>query len=143
LKLVILTVFFCRTQLDANLTEAYRITPEVLANVRKLFKNYIGTKNFHNFTSKKRSNDPSAMRHILSFDCADPFVKDGLEYVVLRVKGQSFMLHQIRKMIGLCTAILRGFAHEDVFQKAFGHEKIDVPKAPGLGLMLEEVHYSR
>ena len=32
--------------------------------------------------------------------CGEPFVMDGMEFCVLKVKGQSFMLHQIRKMIG-------------------------------------------
>ena len=36
----------------------------------------------------------------LSFQVDKPFIKDGLELVVVKVKGQSFMLHQIRKMIG-------------------------------------------
>jgi len=39
-----------------------------------------------------------------SIDCAgqigEPFEWSGLEFVVLTVHGQSFMLHQIRKMIG-------------------------------------------
>jgi len=44
---------------------------------------------------------------LLSFDdvaCAveigEPFVWSDLEFVALTVHGQSFMLHQIRKMIG-------------------------------------------
>ena len=30
----------------------------------------------------------------------EPFEWNGLEFVILTVHGQSFMMHQIRKMIG-------------------------------------------
>lgn len=30
----------------------------------------------------------------------EPFVRDDMEFSELRVKGQSFMMHHIRKMIG-------------------------------------------
>ena len=57
--------------------------------------------------------------------------------------GQSFMLHQIRKMIGLVISIIRGYASEEIFARAFGADKVTIPKAPGLGLVLEYVHYDR
>jgi len=53
------------------------------------------------------------------------------------------MLHQIRKMIGLAIAIMRGFTDSSTITRAFGPERIDIPIAPGLGLLLEEVHYER
>ena len=34
------------------------------------------------------------------FQCGKPFVRDNCEFCVISLKGQSFMLHQIRKMIG-------------------------------------------
>lgn len=53
------------------------------------------------------------------------------------------MMHQIRKMVGLIIAISRGYVKEDIFNKAFSLEKVNIPRAPGLGLMLEFVHYDR
>lgn len=38
--------------------------------------------------------------NIVVFQCGKKFEAEGIEFLVLRVKGQSFMLHQIRKMIG-------------------------------------------
>jgi len=134
---------FAFAPVDAIVTKDYRISPEVLEEVRKTLAKYVGSKNYHNFTSRKRFSDPSAYRVIMSFICTDPFVEDGIEYVILRVKGQSFMMHQIRKMIGLVTAIMRGFASIDTMDKAWSSARIDIPRAPGVGLMLEEVHYSR
>lgn len=134
---------FAFTPLDQNVQESYRITPEIVERVRSTLKLYEGSKNYHNFTSRRKATDPSSHRFIMSFTSSDPFVKDGLEYVVLKVKGQSFMLHQIRKMIGLVVAILRGYANEDCLKKAFSLERIDIPKAPGLGLMLGEAHYDQ
>ena len=66
---------------------------------------------------------------------------DGLEMALLEVKGQSFMLHQIRKMIGLVLAIMRGCADETKMEEAWGTQRVDIPRAPGLGLVLDEVHY--
>ena len=49
------------------------------------------------------------------------------------------MLHQIRKMIGMTIAVVRGDANESVINESWNTDRIDVPRAPGLGLMVEEV----
>ena len=49
------------------------------------------------------------------------------------------MLHQIRKMIGMAIAVVRGDADESVITDSWNTDRIDIPRAPGLGLMLEEV----
>uniref|UniRef100_A0A452I5G3 tRNA pseudouridine synthase n=1 Tax=Gopherus agassizii TaxID=38772 RepID=A0A452I5G3_9SAUR len=104
---------------------------------------YRGTHNFHNFTSQKGPKDPSAKRYIMEMDCEEPFVREGMEFVVIKVKGQSFMMHQIRKMIGLVIAVVKGYAPESIMERSWGEEKVDIPKAPGLGLVLEKVHFEK
>nr|XP_027228903.1 tRNA pseudouridine synthase A-like [Penaeus vannamei] len=127
-----------------KLTNAdYRISPEVLEELRSTLKIYKGTHNFHNFTARKKASDASANRYIMEVECRDPFEREGLEWVVIKIKGQSFMLHQIRKMIGLVMAICRGLASKDVITKAWMKDRVDLPIAPGLGLVLEEPHYDK
>ncbi|KFV76839.1 hypothetical protein N308_04226, partial [Struthio camelus australis] len=123
--------------------EAYRLNKETLEKVNKLLACYKGTHNFHNFTSQKGPKDPSAKRYIMEMYCGEPFVRENIEFAVIRVKGQSFMMHQIRKMIGLVIAIVKGYAAESVIERSWGEEKVDVPKAPGLGLVLERVHFEK
>ncbi|RWS03035.1 pseudouridylate synthase-like protein [Dinothrombium tinctorium] len=38
---------------------------------------------------------------------------------------------------------MRGLTTEELIMRAFGVEKLDIPKAPGLGLMLEEARFER
>ena len=43
----------------------------------------------------------------MEMSCGSPFLVDGMEFCVISVRGQSFMIHQIRKMIGLVIAVVR------------------------------------
>ncbi|XP_061554409.1 tRNA pseudouridine synthase A isoform X3 [Phycodurus eques] len=131
--------------LDSNTsdTAAFRLDPETLQRVNLLFARYKGTHNFHNFTSQKAPKDPSARRYIMEMSCGEPFILSNNEFAVIKVRGQSFMMHQIRKMIGLVIAVIKGYAEENVIDRSWEQEKVDVPKAPGLGLVLERVHFDR
>eukprot|EP00062_Callorhinchus_milii_P021673 gi/632978632/ref/XP_007906022.1/ PREDICTED: tRNA pseudouridine synthase A, mitochondrial isoform X1 [Callorhinchus milii] len=119
----------------------YRLSKETLEHVNRLLACYKGTRNFHNFTSGKGPRDPSAKRYIMEMFCEEPFVRQGMELAILKVKGQSFVMHQIRKMIGLVIAIVKGYAPESKMQESWDEEKVDVPRAPGLGLVLDTVHF--
>jgi tRNA pseudouridine38-40 synthase len=79
-----------------------------------IFKRFVGTHNFHNFTSKIKGEDPSAKRYIISFEVGNVFSVGGTEFVRCTIVGQSFMLHQIRKMVGLSIAVFRGCAPESM-----------------------------
>lgn len=84
----------------------------------KILNYYVGTHNFHNFTTRIKPEDPSAHRFIISFDASTTVVVDGMEFVKCEIVGQSFMLHQIRKMMGLAVAIMRNVAPESLIDKA-------------------------
>lgn len=119
----------------------YRVDETTLTRVNDTLKLFEGTKNFHNFTSRKKFEDPSTRRFIISFQCEPPFMVDDVEFCTIIVKGQSFMMHQIRKMIGLTIAVIRGIAPVETIPKSFEKTRLDIPMAPGLGLVLDQVHY--
>uniref|UniRef100_A0A1I8GSH1 Pseudouridylate synthase 1 homolog n=1 Tax=Macrostomum lignano TaxID=282301 RepID=A0A1I8GSH1_9PLAT len=108
----------------------YRIDSTQLELLRSCLSRYKGTKNYYNFTS-----DASCNRYIIDFTVGEPFEYRDAEFVELRVRGQSFMLHQIRKMVGLAIAIRLHFVSIPNFRR------MDVPKAPGLGLLLNKINY--
>lgn len=126
---------------DYQSTTKYRVTEEKIAEVNEVLSKFVGTRNYHNFTSGKKFNDASAHRYIMKFKCGKPFEESGKEFITISVKGQSFMLHQIRKMIGLVLAIVRGVAPVSTIELARKEKKVDIPKAPAVGLVLDEVHF--
>ncbi|KAF9974871.1 tRNA pseudouridine synthase 1 [Actinomortierella ambigua] len=119
----------------------YRITPETLAKVREGFAAYVGTRNFHNFTIGHNFKEMTCNRYIMSFEVSDPFMSHGMEWLSLKVHGQSFMLHQIRKMVGLIVMIIRTDTPLKLIPETFKENKINIPKAPSLGLLLERPHF--
>lgn len=63
----------------------------------------------------------------------------GQQWVRMVVVGQSFMLHQIRKLVGTAVAVMRGTAPPDAIALALDPAKVVVtPMAPELGLFLDE-----
>jgi tRNA pseudouridine38-40 synthase len=55
----------------------------------------------------------------------------------LKVHGQSFMMHQIRKMVSMVTLCVRCATPLERIKESYGEARIAIPKAPGLGLLLE------
>ncbi|CAP91502.1 Pc13g04330, partial [Penicillium rubens Wisconsin 54-1255] len=117
---------------------AYRAPASRIARLQECLNRYEGTKNFHNYTIQKTHKDPSAKRHIKSFKVnTTPIIINGTEWLSLKVHGQSFMMHQIRKMVAMATMVVRSGCHPDRITETYGPERIAIPKAPGLGLLLE------
>jgi tRNA pseudouridine38-40 synthase len=107
-----------------------------------ILSQYQGTKNFHNYTVRVAASAPQAKRYIHSFVCDGVFEINGTQWVRTVVIGQSFMLHQIRKMIGMALAEFRGIAPEGCLKYALGtFHPAKTPMAPDLGLFLDECYY--
>ncbi|KAL6634896.1 hypothetical protein ACP70R_027567 [Stipagrostis hirtigluma subsp. patula] len=121
----------------------FSYTDEVKERFSRMLKYYVGTHNFHNFTTRTKAEDPAAKRFIISF-VADRVVSlDGIDFVRCEVVGQSFMLHQIRKMIGLAVAVMRNCAPESIYDVAFRKDvNLNVPTAPEVGLYLDECMFT-
>jgi len=125
----------------------YRIPAQRIARIQEMLGKFVGTKNYHNFTIQKTFRDPSSKRHIKSFavhgkpiligDHAEQADEEKMEWLSLKVHGQSFMMHQIRKMIGMVALLVRCGGAPSTLDASLGSEKYSIPKVPGLGLLLE------
>ncbi|KAJ3066505.1 tRNA pseudouridine synthase 1 [Podochytrium sp. JEL0797] len=117
----------------------FRLEKESLEELRSCLKLYEGTHNFHNFTVGCKFKEKNAGRYMTSFVAGEPYVRDdGVEWIKLRVCGQSFMLHQIRKMVGLAVMMTRTKTPAALVTLAYKEQKINIPKVPALGLMLRK-----
>lgn len=116
----------------------YRVTPSRIKKLQDALSMYEGTHNFHNYTILKTFKDPSSKRHIKSFIVnPTPIHIRDTEWLSIKVHGQSFMMHQIRKMIAMAVMVTRCGAPIDLILESYGPRRISIPKAPGLGLLLE------
>ncbi|ORY63355.1 pseudouridine synthase [Pseudomassariella vexata] len=116
----------------------YRVTPERLNQLQETLSEYVGTHNYHNYTIQKGPSDPSAKRHIKSFVVnPNPIQINDTQWLSLKVHGQSFMMHQIRKMVGMAVLVTRCATPLSRISESYDKSRISIPKAPGLGLLLE------
>lgn len=116
----------------------YRVTTTRVQQLQAALDMYVGTNNFHNYTIQKTYKDPSAKRHIRSFIAnPKPILIRDTEWLSLKVHGQSFMMHQIRKMVAMAALSVRCAMPVERIRQSYGPTRISIPKAPGLGLLLE------
>lgn len=70
-----------------------------------------------------------------------PVVICRLEVLKITIEGQSFVLHQIRRIVGMTIAVVKGYTDLETLERTFTPAKINVPRAPGLGLLLDSVFF--
>jgi tRNA pseudouridine38-40 synthase len=85
---------------------------------RDVMPQFVGQHNFHNYTKHVSSMNPSAVRTVHEFSLSAPFCVRRTMFVLFTIRGNAFMLNQIRKMIGTVVAIVKGavaFEREGLF----------------------------
>jgi len=123
---------------ETEAIRSYRLSPSRLGRIRSAFQIYIGTHNFHNLTIGVPAHSGHALRYIMSIDIAEPKIYGSTEWLRIKIHGQSFMLHQIRKMIGaVLIAIRYGIGEESIKHILTTRTDMHIPKAPAQGLLLE------
>jgi len=117
-------------------------SPEVLQDrLNRYLSQYVGSHLYHNFTPKAKS-EASSQRNILSFTASAPFTVDGVMFVSLVVKGQAFLLNQIRKMVGLMIWAVATNQPEWVIQAPFLPTiSCKIFMVPGEFLLLRGCHF--
>ena len=121
----------------------YRASEIQLELLRSALKVYEGTHSFHNFSKGVKADEARASRYIVSFDAQDPMLfENGMEWIPTQVVGQSFLIHQIRKMIAMAIDVVRGAAPLDTIARALDPESnLRLNPAPAQGLFLEMSFY--
>ncbi len=83
------------------------------------------------------------MRYVTDVAASEPFfIGDDDEYVHLTIVGQSFLLNQIRHMVGLAADVAAGAAPPQMSQWVFSPGEIKLPLAPAEGLYLDKCFFT-
>ncbi len=90
-----------------------------------------------------KSKDKNAQRYIMDVKVPDYTVYEGMEFARVFLQGQAFLYNQIRKMMGAAFMIMHYGLPEKFIENSLKDNCMNVPTAPGEGLMLNRVAFDR
>ncbi|KYO00648.1 putative U2 snRNA/tRNA pseudouridine synthase [Plasmodium gaboni] len=110
------------------------LNEEELNTFFDIFNNYVGYHNFHCFT--KKNIDQTTYRYIKYFDVSTVKLFD-YHFLSVKILGQSFLMHQIRKMITLAVETYRkATSINSIYYCLHTKNYIPITLFPSDGLML-------
>lgn len=111
---------------------------EIVKLVDDLLQLFSGSKNYHNYTKKIDFKNDQAMRHMMQLS-TELVIMENIPLVKITLFGQSFLYHQIRKMVGSIIQSLVTQKDNDLILNSFAANKINIWLAPSSGLLLDQV----
>ncbi|KAF0309818.1 tRNA pseudouridine synthase A [Amphibalanus amphitrite] len=132
---------FAFTPMEEPVSLSYRVPECRLREVRQLLRQYVGSHSFHSFSPGGDPNAAQMTRSVMSVEVDEPYLTHGLEFTNIWIRGRSFVLSQIRRMVGLAVAVCRGAAGRHAVTDALGHRRLTATTAPGLGLILRRATF--
>jgi tRNA pseudouridine38-40 synthase len=104
---------------------------QLIEELRGQFSRYLKTHNYHNFTKRMKETDPKCNRYMVELSvnpvkkeqisdyCNEEKIESGVRWIRFTLLGQSFIYHQIRKMIGLLVQLrVRNLPIDETFKTA-------------------------
>ncbi|EPX71956.1 tRNA pseudouridine synthase [Schizosaccharomyces octosporus yFS286] len=128
---------------ESSTSYPFRISSSKLECLKEACSLFQGTHSFHNFTTEKPFGDPSARRYMLRiFIDSIHYDKYNRQWLKLVFHGQSFMKHQIRKMVAILIYLTRSYPFANPSQiipaTIQNPARLHIPKAPPETLLLKE-----
>ncbi|EGR32098.1 tRNA pseudouridine synthase a, putative [Ichthyophthirius multifiliis] len=119
-----------------------QIEQQIQEKINQILKKFIGTKSYHNYTKQLKAGDSKCKRYIINMK-GQIFEKNQEKFVRFTFFGQSFIYHQIRKMIGMICMVFQKQLELDFIDKSFEKEFTKVWLAPAHGLFLNQMVFDQ
>jgi tRNA pseudouridine38-40 synthase len=110
---------------------------KLLIKINEYCQKFVGTHNFHNYSKNLKAKDPKARRYVISFNCK----KIDNNWRIFTIVGQSFVYHQIRRIIGCLVQTIISDYESNFIDNTFFNNHLIIPLAPPLGLYLRSLSF--
>lgn len=118
-------------------------TSEAFEQFSAITTKFQGTHNFHNYTRNSPFSSPQSTRYVVHYELDSvPVTYEGTQYLRFVILGQSFLYHQIRKMIGMTLSVFLGRHPLERIHESFEQGPFHIPLAPASGLCLSKILFS-